>query len=204
MNNKYAFWLSLSALSVVFIDNVAAENILPPGTNNPNTCLFQNINTYGETTVHMIPVYQDTIFNCPRGHYLPQLSEACDKCPENFYCPGGEYLYSENDVGIFACPNGTFTRTGMWELTQCGRILHVGNDVLYLRSSQKTSPSLNFDMNSDGIAEFFGNMTLANIPMNSQTDKKLKINKNNQIYYVYDDSIDPSTESQEQTQQENE
>ena len=170
---------------------VMAENLLPD-TVNPNACNFEN--TY---SIRMIPVYIDSVYDCPQGYYLPSDTEGCERCPENSYCPGGNYTFSADvAVGINPCPVGTFTRTGMWEAAQCGRILHVGNEELYLRTNKKTSPALFLDMNHDGVAEFYGNMTLVNVPMNSSTQRQMKIRYNDQVYSVYDDSIDPATVSE--------
>ena len=64
-------------------------------------------------------------------------------------------------------------------------ILHIGDDVVYLKSTKLTTPSLNIGMD-DGI--FYANMTTVPTPMNNATEHFLKIEYDNQIYYVCDDT----------------
>ena len=115
---------------------------------------------------------------------------------------------SENDQGITACPNGLFAPAGMWESAQCGRILHVGEKYVYLRSTKRTTPSLNVDVNNDGIPDFFGNMGTTLVPMNAdfsnlQNNKMVAnftedfvgsggITVPSGVYYVYDDTVSPN------------
>jgi hypothetical protein len=128
---------------------------------------------------------------CGAGEYFVAHDYKCSKCPLNSYCPGGVYQYSETvSAGAISCPNNLYSPAGMSSSNQCGRILHVGENVVYLHSVKKTSPALHIDMDNDGIADFFGNMTTLDVPMNSATERKLKINYNGQTYSVYDDTID--------------
>ena len=112
-------------------------------------------------------------------------------CPNNNYCVGGAYQYNAHTPqGIMECPNLWYSPLGMHELESCGRILHIGDEVVYLRSSKKTTPSLNVDIDNDGIADFFGNMTTLDVPMNRDTERKLKVNYDGTTYSVYDDSVE--------------
>ena len=186
---KYVFWsIVVSASANCFAG--AGATILLPNTVVPNACVYENIGVY-ESGVVMIPVYEDSVFTCERGYWLPKQSETCAGCPENSYCPGGEYTYSEtDDGGLFACPDGTFAPSGMWEAAQCGRILHIGDDILYLRSIRKTMPSLHFDFNADGVADFFANTTTRDVPMNKNSERKFRFRMGENIYSVYDDTVD--------------
>ena len=88
-----------------------------------------------------------------------------------------------------ACPVGTTTvgyGHGADEATDCGRILHIGADTIYLRSDRKTAPSLNVKIGND---IFYGNMTTADVVMHDNTVRKLKIKLDNTIYSVYDDTV---------------
>ena len=76
------------------------------------------------------------------------------------------------------------------ESAQCGRILHVGDEVVYLRSTKKTTPSVNVDLDHDGVADYFGNMTTLDVPMSRETPRKLKVRMNGTVYSIYDDSVD--------------
>ena len=91
--------------------------------------------------------------------------------------------------GITACVAGLYAPAGMWESAQCGRILHIGENVVYLRSVKKTTPSLNVKIGND---IFYGNMTTTDVSMNADTTHKLKLNYGGLTYSVYDDSINPN------------
>ena len=128
---------------------------------------------------------------CAAGEYLPAHWYKCEPCPENNYCVGGTYPYSETiSSGATQCPSGLYSPAGMWESTQCGRILQIGDEVVYLHTTKKTSPALHIDIDHDGVADFFGNMTTRDVPMTRGTTKKLKLSFGGQIYSVYDDSVD--------------
>jgi len=126
---------------------------------------------------------------CGAGEYLPQHWYQCEKCPNNNYCSGGIYTYNGNSQGATACPSGLYSPVGMWESAQCGRILHIGDEVVYLRSVKKTTPALHVDIDNDGVADFFGNVTTLDVPMHTGTDRKLKLQYNGVTYSVYDDTV---------------
>ena len=128
---------------------------------------------------------------CGPGFYLAANSTECEVCSLNSYCVGGTYQFNESVAqGIISCPNNWYSPAGMSSIDQCGRILHIGDNVVYLRSVKKTTPSLNIDIDNDGIADFFGNMTTNDVVMNSGTERKLKLQYGGQTYSVYDDSVD--------------
>jgi len=130
---------------------------------------------------------------CNAGEYLPAHWYKCEPCPQNNYCPGGTYPYSETiPSGATQCPNNLYSPAGMSSLTQCGRILHIGDEIVYLHSTKKTTPALHVDIDQDGIADYFGNMTTLDVPMTRGTDKKLKLQYDGVTYSVYDDSVDLS------------
>lgn len=125
-------------------------------------------------------------YTCSAGYYLPANGIECAVCPNNNYCPGGTYTYSETVTqGIMECPTGLISPIGVSDAGGCGYKLHIGDDVIYLRSSKKTTSSLNIDINNDGIADFFGNATLQRTTINSTSQRYLHVGE----YYIYDDSI---------------
>lgn len=127
---------------------------------------------------------------CNSGEYFPAHWYECKTCPENNYCVGGTYPYSETvSAGATQCPHNGYSNTGASSVAQCYRILHVGNNELFLRGAKKTTPSLNIDINNDGVPDFFGNMTTADMPMNSGTARKLKVSFDGVAYSVYDDTV---------------
>lgn len=127
---------------------------------------------------------------CDAGYYVSEASANCTICPADSYCTGGIYDFDETTPqGITTCPDGLFAPAGMWDLAQCGHIMHIGDSKVYLRSDKATTPSLNIDMDGDGKPDFFGNMTTSDVPMNIDTSQRFKLEYNNQTYSVYDDSI---------------
>ena len=120
-------------------------------------------------------------------------------------CPGGYYLAAANDAtcsevspGYWAAAKvvnygGTSTRTecasglttigygaGADEAADCGRVLHFGNDTLYLRSAKKTDHALHVGINGD---VFYGNMGT------DLSKGSLRIKLGDTTYSVYDDSM---------------
>ena len=93
--------------------------------------------------------------SCMPGYYLPAGSATCTQCPKNSYCPGGEYTQSGQDSGIIACPNDTKSPIGSDSADDCGRILHIGEYILYLRTAKLTTPSLNVQI---GNTVYYGDM----------------------------------------------
>ena len=81
--------------------------------------------------------------NCPAGTYLPRNSTSCSTCPGNSYCSGGTYDAPEStDQGIVACAHGLKAPRGARSAKDCGRILHVGEDILHLHKDKRTEHSL--------------------------------------------------------------
>ena len=115
---------------------------------NPN--YFQGINlinTIPENTMNNIcavnfpsnitAIYTPNVHTCAVGKYLPANVDGCMPCLENNYCPGGVYVFNETqNQGLAPCPDAhPFAPGGMWLESQCGRKMHVGDDVLYLHSA---------------------------------------------------------------------
>ena len=110
-------------------------------------------------------------------------NELCVPCGVGRYGPGGTTACS-------SCPTGLTTvgyGPGADEAGDCGRILHVGDKVLYLRSDKKTTPSLNVKI---GNTVFYGNMSTEQMSMSGscEDNPELKVNNGETIYWVHDDS----------------
>ena len=188
---KYVFSMLAVLMSGGCVDALGSV-ILFPDTVVPNACVYDNTGVYSDE-FEMTPIWEDTIYTCERGYFLPKLSEVCATCPENSYCPGGEYTYSETaDTGLNACPDGLVAPDGMWELAQCGRKFHVGDGVLYLRTVKQTTPSLNFDIDGDGVADYFANLSTTDVTISKDSTRRMKVKYGDVLYFVHDDTVNAS------------
>ena len=172
----------------------------PGGTFEFNPNKFQGLNIGNSITgapmnnvcannfsTEWISIYTPNQYTCSPGYYVPANHDGCVICPADSYCPGGTYTFNKTETqGINTCANGLHTPAGMWESDQCGRILHIGENVIYMRSTRKTIPSFNIKVGND---IFYGNMTTADVPMSATATQKLKVILGDTIYSVYDDTV---------------
>lgn len=163
---------------------------------NTDQGIFRNYSLVTENIVSgceprlnaLYTIFQPNVHNCAPGYYMPANTDSCVICPANGYCGGGTYTFNETtDQGITSCPNNWYSPTGMSSVAQCGRILHVGDDVVYLRNVKKTTPSLNVKVGND---IFYGNMTTNDVVMHNGATHRLRIRINDTTYSVYDDTVD--------------
>ena len=75
-----------------------------------------------------------SVSECEPGYY--SSSNGCVICEENHYCTGGENSSMQN------CPSGLVSPTGTISADNCGKIMLVGENVLYLTQVQQTTPAL--------------------------------------------------------------
>ena len=93
--------------------------------------------------------------SCNPGYYLPADSTSCTQCPKNSYCPGGTFTETTSDSGITQCPDNMYSPLGSDSADDCGRVLHIGEYILYLRTAKLTVPSLNVQI---GNTIYYGDM----------------------------------------------
>ena len=159
---------------------------MPIITQVENGCVIDLL-AYNNGRSQMGAIFEPNEHTCAPGYYMPANTDGCAICPANSYCHGGTYTFNEDQAqGIIACTDGLYAPTGMWESAQCGRILHIGEHVVYTRTTKKTEPSLH--LNIDGVT-YYANTSTSDIPMNSGTYKRFKIKHGDTIYSVYDDTI---------------
>lgn len=169
-----------------------------------NTLLSQSL-TYGcshnllrtsNNTTNMFPVWTPNVHECAPGYYLPANVDGCAKCNNDNYCPGGTYAFNETiDQGITSCPDEhPFSPSGMWQPNQCGRKLHVDNNIIYIHQSPANPTEHRL------FIRYQNNIYSANTVMrdvNSDTFPKMSENAqqglhiiiNNKEYLVCDDSV---------------
>jgi len=126
---------------------------------------------------------------CDGGYYLKNPNDTeCSPVGEGHYMP--EHYVNQGEVSEYGiCPDGTTTvgyGIGADESDDCGPILHVGADKLYLRSRPLTEHALKVKLNGN---VYYGNMSTDNVKMSYDTDKLLKVKLNNTVYSVWDETV---------------
>lgn len=146
---------------------------------------------------------------CPEGYLLYYLTAEAQEC--RIICNGGTYLANAKDTkctnvgaGYWApkslvkygnagirnkCEKGLTTigyGTGADQADDCGRVLNVGGDKLYLRKQSVTKPAFNVLINGD---IYYGNIADIKVNMSEPVSHRLGIYYDGQEYSVYDDSM---------------
>ena len=164
-----------------------------------NTCSTNFLHSTSNIS-NIVPIYHKNTYTCSVGFYLPagndwqNDTEGCRKCQENNYCPGGTYTFNETIAqGITICPeNAPFAPIGIWDESQCGHKLHIGDDVLYVHKSpaNPTTHRLYVRVNE---TVYSANTT----PISESPDLKMSANAQRALhvkidgieYLVHDDSV---------------
>ena len=134
--------------------------------------------------------YTPNSHTCSAGYYLPANVDACTICPTNSICSGGTYSFNETtDQGIQSCASGTFSPTG--SAVCYPHIFHVGDDVMYVKSTKQTTPSFNIQI---GNERFYINMTTTRTKMNKDSNRYFHAQWGNNDYYICDDTTCPGGE----------
>lgn len=119
---------------------------------------------------------------CSGGQYVATAGAGCVNVGTGYYGPGGT-VAQNGTLGRNQCPVGLTTigyGAGADEAGDCGRVMHMGENKLYLRSTKKTTPSLNVKV---GDTTYYGNMT------SGTTKGKLRVKSGTTTYSVHDDSM---------------
>ncbi len=127
------------------------------------------------------------IDSCVGGYYSPNGTTARASSIEDMKTKacvsvGIGYYSLEDSLERVVCDAGLTTigfGPGADEPADCGRVLNIGDEKIYLRSEKKTTPSLNVSINGD---IFYGNM-------GTSGKGSLKIKSGSTTYSVYDDSM---------------
>ena len=118
---------------------------------------------------------------CGGGEYVPTAGGGCVNVGVGYWGAGGT-VSETSTLARSQCERGLTTigsGAGADEAGDCGRVLNVNGEKIYLRSERKTTPSLNVSING---TTFYGNMGASSIGA-------LKLKSNGTIYSVYDDSM---------------
>ena len=121
--------------------------------------------------------------SCPGGYYLAAANDAtCSEVSPGYWAAEKIVNYGDTSTRT-ECASGLTTigyGSGADEAADCGRVLHFGNDTLYLRSEKKTDHALHVGING---TVFYGNMGT------DLTKGSLRIKLGDTTYSVYDDSM---------------
>ncbi len=141
--------------------------------------------------------------NCGPGQYKASTTSICENVTANYWGAGGKSFYGSalprtkcgmmnmldaNGTLINAQLTTTGSGLGANQAADCGRVLHIGDYSLRLRSGTAATPSLKFDVDKNGAVDLWAKMTTTQENMSSTSDKKFKVNYQNQTYYVCDDT----------------
>ena len=151
------------------------------GTATSCTACLDNYTTTGDALTDHDSASDCKIY-CDGGSYISVANATqCSNVGAGYWAPSS--TIPQGSVGSRnACASGLTTigsGLGADEAGDCGRVLNVGDEKIYLRSTKKTTPSLNISINGD---VFYGNMSTA-------TKGSLRINSGGTTYSVYDDSM---------------
>lgn len=73
------------------------------------------ISTTSPTTIYA--AWSAGTTTCPAGQYY--TNSGCTQCPENHYCPGGDFGTGGGNQGAMTCPNGGLSDAGATSMAQC-------------------------------------------------------------------------------------
>ena len=160
-------------------DNTYADEA---GLAQCKNCL-ENYTTYGEKSSPSA-----CRIACPAGAYLAAANDTeCTDVGVGYWA--AQSFITQGNAGIRnKCASGLTTigfGAGADEAADCGRVLNIGGEKIYLRSVKKTDLALN--VNIDGTT-YYGNMSTEDKFMSAGIEKSLKLNIDGTIYSIYDDS----------------
>ena len=125
---------------------------------------------------------------CSAGQCVATARAACANVGPGGWATGG-IVSQGSTLACNVCPTGLTTigyGAGADEADDCGRVLHLGENHMYLRGASKTNPSLHVKV---GDTVFYGNMSTSLKNMSDNINKKLRLKYNDTTYSVYDDSV---------------
>lgn len=139
-------------------------------------------------------IYEPNKHDCATGFYMPANTDGCIECPENNYCVGGIYTFSETETqGIAPCPESDpYAPVGMWAESQCGRKLYVDGEYLYVHRSP-ANPTEHRLYIKFGDNVYSANATpiseKPDLKMSANTQRTLHVKIDGIEYLIHDDSV---------------
>ena len=160
---------------------VGAHSVAQGSISSYSNCLTNY--TISGTAAANHDTASDCKISCGGGSYIATANNTtCSDVGAGYWAAAS--TVSQGSAGVRnACDDGLTTigsGAGADEVGDCGRVLNVNGEKIYLRSERKTTPSLNVSING---TTFYGNMGTSGIGA-------LKLNSGGTTYSVYDDSME--------------
>ena len=160
---------------------VGAHSVAQGSVSSYSNCLTNY--TISGTAAANHDTASDCKISCGGGSYIATANNTtCSDVGAGYWAAAS--TVSQGSAGVRnACDDGLTTigsGAGADEVGDCGRVLNVNGEKIYLRSERKTTPSLNVSING---TTFYGNMGASGIGA-------LKLNSGGTTYSVYDDSME--------------
>lgn len=194
MNKRLMAFLSVFITTFIVGVNVAHASGIPENATTAD-CSYDVLNTMSGV-VYLRAKWALSEYECPAGHYLPKNHTNCldddTICAPDHYCAGGTYTYNTTqDQGAQTCPNGLKSPAGSKNENDCGHLLHIGEETLYLSKNKQTGrPSLAIRV---GEQTYYANMTPISEgakPITNGASSKLHVISNGVHYTVHDSSVE--------------
>ena len=141
---------------------------------------------YTANTVNGKTAATDCQLICPEGSYLATANTTiCTDAGIGFWATGGAVNYGSTSVKN-TCPSGLTTvgyGHGADEASDCGHKLHLGNLILYTKTTKPTSPAINIRVENDSTTHYIG------VSDTDHTITPIHVTQGETQYTAFDDSI---------------
>ncbi len=167
---------------VVVLNEFPSDKLMLENHVYKNAAVFENLGVYSGT-INAIAIYENLPSYCAPGYYLPENTTECVICDENYYCVGGE------NAVMSPCPDGLVSPVGTTVADNCGKIMRVGEDMLYLTQTQQTHPALAVKMDGKIYYAKTTPISMGVKPMNINTTHSLRTMIDGVEYSIHDNTI---------------
>ena len=200
IDNKCSVDDKIVDISDLTLNNAGSIRLFGPNYNSSGRMKFFKVYDNGILVNNLVPVRRnsdnivgmydtvtETFFtNSGTGEFIagPDIIGSCENVGAGYYAPASTVNYGS--VGTrTACPVGLYTvgyGHGADNANDCGRILHIGDNVIHMRRNKETTPSVNIQMTN-------GDMFYISLSPINHTVSRLHFQYNGNEYTAYDDSL---------------
>lgn len=172
-------------------DAGSADACVPVGTCSGAT--YMNSGTcepcptgYTDNTINGKTAATDCQLVCPVGSYLATANATtCTDAGVGYWATGGAVNYGSTSIKN-ACATGLTTvgyGHGADEASDCGRKLHLGDFILYTKTTKPTLPAINIRVENDATTHYIG------VSDTDHTVTPIHVTQGETQYTAYDDSV---------------